>query len=510
MRVSGERVRPVIETGLPAKLLERSWFPVTLVAYLMLAACLRTIVGQTLMYDESEQLALAQVLALGYGSQSPLILWVVWAVTSVVGPSSAAIIGVRFAALAFMYVALYACARAVIPTPNRAALAVACALLVPAVCWDFMLDKMHTPLACGMAALLFATVVRAVRGAETHWAAAVGVVAGLGVLSKYTFVPFAAGLAATMLTIPVYRQWLLSRRGLLALVAAVVVILPHATWAVANSRDLAGGIQKSMTDRPVRTLGGLMLSAADVTVMCFTTVSVVFACITPMVLRRRLVVSPEAKVLGRALLASVLVAVAIVVIAGGNRFKAHWFTPVAMLLPCWFVARLEGVTVPKWRVAGLWLAVGVTVLGLSVVAIVIGKTQWMPQGRSLQSRDRLAYDTATLLSSRPDTVICDGVRDAGNVLLACPGSTVGVLGTPAAARPIVQGSTAALVWDATWEDAIPPRTTLALEREFGLQPAPDAVAQYAGRRFTPTSPPSARRLGVIPLVPVPAKHSPVQ
>jgi 4-amino-4-deoxy-L-arabinose transferase-like glycosyltransferase len=508
MRLSREVLRSFTSVAPPVGLrqrLEASWFPTALGLYLLLAAGLRFLMARSLMFDESEQLALSQVLSLGYGSQPPLVVWLVYLATAIFGPSAATIIGVRFAILGTVYAGLYSCARTLTRTPERAALATATALCVPAVCWDFVLDKTNTPLACAMAAFTFGAVVRAVRSGSICSAVAVGFLVGLGILSKYTFLPFAAGLALASLTLPEYRRWVLSVRGVIAAGVAVALVLPHAVWVIASRAELADGLTQSLTNRPDRMFGALLTSAGDVLLTSCGVTLAVFAVVfwkgakpETACESKPLAASPAVALLGRTLLFAMFTAMLVVVLAGGNRFKAHWFTPMAVLLPAYFVARLDARPLARWRLMGLWSAVGAIIVGTAILGVMAATTDWLPQGRQLHARDRLASELAVALADHPESIVCDALRDAGNLRLACPGSPVAVLRTPLSSRPALRGSVV-LVWDASRTDAIYDETAMLLLRDYGLCPDPTATVTFVGERQSPANP-GGRRLGVVRLI----------
>lgn len=502
MRLSHAILRP----ALSGRTLELFCFPAAVGTYLLLVAGLRTAAAKTLLLDESELLTLSQTFALGYGNQPPLAVWLLWAVTAVVGPSAGAVIALRFAVLGLLYVGLFACGRALTMSPARAALGAAGALLVPAVSWDFVLDKTHTPLACAAAALTVAALLSALRGDGLHRWAILGACVGLGVMSKYTFVPFAAGLVFAALTIPDCRRRLLSSRGAVAALVATAVALPHLVWVVVNREELTGGIARAMTDRPYRSAGVMLGSAADVAFMSCGVVLAVFAVLVPGVFRRNRELPPGAKLLGRALAFGAALAVAAVLLSGGNRFKPYWFTPLAVLLPVCLVARMEPLTVSRSRVAALWATLALGVLGTSVGMVALGQSDRLRQGRQLHARDRLAADLAATLADSPGPVVCGSLRDAGNVRLGRPGSPVAVLGTPRGARPAI-GDAAVLVWDASVSDVIAEAEVLRLAREFGLRPAPGARPRFVGGKPSAERP-DDRRLGVTPLAAVKSGEAP--
>lgn len=497
MRLSRELTSALVRPAAIRDALAAGWFPAAVAAYLLVAAGLRSLVARSLMFDESEQLALSQVLAPGYGTQPPLLIWVAWCATAVFGVSTATIIGLRFAVLGLMYTGLYTCGRSLGCSHHRVALAAAGALLVPAVSWDFVLDKTNTPAACAAAGFAVAALVNAARTGTRRAAVCFGLLVGLGVLSKYTFLPFAAGLVAASLTVPEYRCWVLSRRALLALITALVVVLPHAVWVVANRAELADGITHSITDRPERTFGRLLISAGDIALMSFGVTLVAFGGLAPSAFRPESR-QPSQRLLGRALVLSGLAAVGIVVFAGGTRFKPHWFTPLAVLLPAYLVSRLGESPDATRAVHRLGITVAVAVVGVVILAGAVGTTDWLRQGRELRQRDRIAAEVAPAIPSGEVSLVCDSLRDAGNLRLAHPRSAIAVLGTPRTARPALRENVL-LVWDASKSETVPEATAAALARDHGLRPDTAAAVRFVGEPITPTNP-TARRLGVVRLV----------
>src|SRR5262249_44038191 len=66
-----------------------------------------------------------------------------------------------------------------------------------------------------------------------------GLALGLGLLSKFTYVPFLAALCLAALTVERYRRRLLSPRILIIAGVAAALILPFAIWFAGEGHDLA-------------------------------------------------------------------------------------------------------------------------------------------------------------------------------------------------------------------------------------------------------------------------------
>ncbi|MFO1232001.1 MAG: glycosyltransferase family 39 protein [Paenacidovorax caeni] len=115
--------------------------------------------------------------------------------------------------------------------PERAALwAAASLLLIPAMGWESLRDLTQPVL---LTCLVAATVGAVAPAAPARPAgfALLGLLLGLGMLSKYSFALFAAVLGGALLSLPA-GQALLRERGAwwLPVLAALLVVLPHGLW----------------------------------------------------------------------------------------------------------------------------------------------------------------------------------------------------------------------------------------------------------------------------------------
>lgn len=183
--------------------------------------------------DEAQYWRWGETLDWGYYSKSPMIAWVIHAVTSVFGNEEWA---VRLAA-PFLHtigaIFLFQLGRAMYDarTGMMAALGYA---LMPAVILSSVVittDGVLMPFWC---AGLFA--FWRLRSGDGGWASAagLGVALGAGFLSKYAMVYFLIGIGLALLLDRDTRKALLSGRGLIALLVAGAIFTPHLAWNAAN------------------------------------------------------------------------------------------------------------------------------------------------------------------------------------------------------------------------------------------------------------------------------------
>src|SRR5262249_54629381 len=146
---------------------------------------------------------------------------------------------VKYALLGVAYAFVYASARRLLPTPRLAALATGSLLLVFPVSWTFHDGLTHSAAVLAAGAATLHALLRL--GDEDGLGACLGlgVAAGLGLLSKYTYVVLAAALALAALTEPRYRRRLRDPRILWTVGLAALMVLPTLAWFWRHGGDLA-------------------------------------------------------------------------------------------------------------------------------------------------------------------------------------------------------------------------------------------------------------------------------
>ena len=127
-----------------------SWsvFLALLAAYLGIHLVLRVTGSSTLEFDEAEQFMLVQHFAWGYNTQPPLMTWCFQGLSSVLGESLFTLSILRLGFLGMQYFFLYASARLLLRDPCCAMLVAGALLLIPAVAWDAVGDRVHTNKLC--------------------------------------------------------------------------------------------------------------------------------------------------------------------------------------------------------------------------------------------------------------------------------------------------------------------------------------------------------------------------
>lgn len=214
----------------------RLW-PWGLAGYFLAQFLLRVLLGGALETDEAEMVLLTPGWQLGYGPQLPLYSWAQMAAFSGLGRTVVALAALKNLMLLATFLFLWFALRRFLPPP----LALGGTLsffLSPDVFWEGQRATSHSVALMLMVSATIWAVARVVEAPGRANHALLGVVLGLGGLSKFNYwlVPVALALAA--LTLPAIRARLSGRGLLLALGLAAAILALPVLW-MARHPDLA-------------------------------------------------------------------------------------------------------------------------------------------------------------------------------------------------------------------------------------------------------------------------------
>lgn len=237
-----EPVRERPATSVPPKADHRearigNAFLLGLACYFLLEVVIRVVMHGALELDEAEQAFAAQQLQLGYGPQPPLYTWMQWLVFQVTGVSILGLSLLKNAVMCASFVLVYRLARPMLGALAAAAISCSLVLITP-LGWDALLDRTHSPLVTALAAATLATYFTLLSRPSRLRHALLGLLLGLGMLSKYNFAVFALGLACASLVVREHRRVVWTRGLWITAAVAALCVLPHAAWFVAQV-DLA-------------------------------------------------------------------------------------------------------------------------------------------------------------------------------------------------------------------------------------------------------------------------------
>lgn len=204
-------------------------FLLALALYFVLHVAIRVAQRGALTLDEAEMVFDSQQLRLGYGIQPPLYTWVQWLLFKLTGVTHFGLSILKNGVLFALYVCVFQLSRLLLGTLAAAAIASSLALLVP-LGWDAAIDRTHSLLATALVAGALWTYFVLLRKPSKLRSALLGLLIGLGMLSKYNVVIFVLGLASASLLVPEHRKLIWTRDLWITVAVATLCLLPHAVW----------------------------------------------------------------------------------------------------------------------------------------------------------------------------------------------------------------------------------------------------------------------------------------
>lgn len=227
---------------------------------------LRLSLSDNLPQDDVTSNVLTQTLALGYvPRQPPLYEWLQWSVQRLTGPTLPSFLLIKYGLLTATIAFLYLAAARIFSERNFAVLAGLSPFLLFQFAWNLHEGVTHSMvLTCLVAASLWALMRIAEKRRVTDYLL-FGLIAGLGLISKWGFAGFLVLLLIGTMLQPSLRRLVLDPRFLVSLGAIAAVGAPVAYWLIAGQHDLvalygSAVAPKAHANRLRATLVGLGLS----------------------------------------------------------------------------------------------------------------------------------------------------------------------------------------------------------------------------------------------------------
>lgn len=191
--------------------------------------------SSNLLNDDAELVSVVQGWQLSYDtSQPPLYGWVWLAVSKVLGVSIVSTQLLRTVVLALLFCVIFRLGTRVTKHAAAPYLLVSAYVFFPIIAWESTHYQAHTPFANLMTitSLLLVTEIR--RRPRFGYFVLLGLVCGLGLLAKYTFVAILGSLFVAALLVKEYRTALFRPVALIAPCIMLLVAAPHAIDLLLN------------------------------------------------------------------------------------------------------------------------------------------------------------------------------------------------------------------------------------------------------------------------------------
>ena len=400
-----------------------------IIGYFALHFVIRLLVSPVFSYDESEQLQFSQIFAWGYQARHPpLMTWLTWTVLQVSGDAWVSLHALKAVMMTVGFIAFFAAARRLVGAVRPAALATIATTAFYPVGWLLHANLTHTVVMLLFMALVLWAVLVVVQDGRWRDYAVLGVVLGLGALTKYPFFLFAGGLVLAVLAVPAYRGAVSARGALLAGTIALAIVAPHAVWVLGqwDAAAATGATVMGHTAAPPWQSAWLFIVAVlEFSLPWSVLVALFLWPAVPGMWRRRAGtpgVDSAALVDARRFLywligGSMALFAAITVIGGASQVHQRWMHPVFMWAPILVAVVLQIKPVRPWRLYGFALSVAVllvAVIGMRFVHYYGPEADGCNDCRQHAPVPALAGQMLDL-GFRPGTVVVDDFFLGGNL-----------------------------------------------------------------------------------------------
>jgi len=375
--------------------------------------------------DQAEQLILSQAFQPGYSSKPPLYTYIVKAVFYVTGPGLAPLLALKAVILGLFAGSIMALGKQFRFTTRQHLVALASLAFIPQLIWESQRDLTHSVLVTTIAAATLLQFARIRRNPATINYIALGVLTGLGLISKYNYAMFLIALILAALSVPQYRSVLANRRILAALPVALAISTPHLFWLVSNPELATGSVSKLHIGDGNFVAG---LASAAVAALAFLTPLLIFSMLLlsgPV--RQGLLEKTrpaDSRFLLNLLLATFVVVAVFVIATGAQQIKDRWYQPLLFYVPL-IIAMLAMPT--EARLKG-YLGLGV-VFALLVSVALPGRTIFAGFFNKY-SRPSIPYPELLVsmggLNRNPAFILAETNVLGGNARLAFPDALVQV------------------------------------------------------------------------------------
>lgn len=463
------------------------WF-----AYVVVNALIRYFLSHTLMTDDVSESLLTQSFQLGYSARNPpLWEWLLWSIQQIVGPGFESHWLLRYGFIALLGVGIFRACRTVTGNVSWSAVVGLSSPLCYQIGWPFFEWGTHT---LALIVVCLFTIDVALRYAATptcRGAVFLGVLVGLGFLSKHGYAVFVIPLTLALLVERATRNGLLRRESLVVPLVAVLVVSPYLYWLVETHADLAAAMRGALVrhdaphlDRSLYGLMKLVENSAE-----FLMPWALIAAIVIWLRRRtenRTIAQPDLgeRVVRMTLLVSILITFVGVVAIGPTRFSSGYVVPVLVAsLP--FSAALLSRAAPRTEDARRMALLGLcTLLAITALRFVYLSNSGFPEATYRREMWPIADLADQMRAAGYDqgTLVAVSGRDGGNLRAALPDLRVVILGQDEQGRPPIgpdHRTACRLLWNAT--ESIAPGLRWA---RTGETRKVETLPQVAGRERT--------------------------
>lgn len=355
-------------------------------AYCLYFFSLRILIPHSLRNDEAEQVLAASSFELGYLKQPPLYSWISYGLANIFNAGKLNIYLILFVKylsyFAFLFL-IYKLARSIFKSKKTAYFCLLSQLLFITYSYDFTRDLSHTILVSVFSVLSLIIYLKLWTKQSTLHYIYLGLVFGLGFMSKYNFLFTALALVIASFSHRHAFKILFNFKTLLSFFTCALIGSPHLyylyhknfsgiEYALERSNKV---VEKSYSflELVIKKISTLALTYYEI-ILVVIILSLLFIVFSKKPANMDIIKTPNynfKKFFVNFSIIALCIPILMIIFLGFNQFFAKWLSPVAFLAPLVFFIYLKG-PVEKLKITVLEFIVSIIIITISSVYILGG------------------------------------------------------------------------------------------------------------------------------------------
>ena len=310
-------------------------------AYGFIHGAIARLAGPTLALDDVKLNILTQSWQGGYlPSNPPLFEWVLGSVQWFVGPTLLSFSLTKYLFLSLVGVFVYLSSYELFKDRRWATLAAVSLVGFYQIGWNFHQAFTHSTALLAAISLFWWTFLRLRQQRPTDYLF-FGVALGVGVLSKYSFVPAAAIAIGAGMRDASFRTALISPKILISAIASTVLILPHAAWLFSENANVisntSGRLSADAGSYIQSILAGIPSAIWAIFSYFLPFAIIAFVVFPTQLIRMNLLAAPTSKIARDAVVFGAIGMLGAVLVIGMDRMQERYAIPFLFPAVFWWI-----------------------------------------------------------------------------------------------------------------------------------------------------------------------------
>ncbi len=315
----------------------------------------RVIIGNALERDEAEQLLLSSTMQLGYSTQPPLYTWIQSIFFKLFNNPILSLSLFKNMLLFFIYFLTHKTTLILSKNRTTAVIAASSLLLIPSFSWEYQRDLTHSVLVTFFSMLLlFLIVILREKKASTLDYGILGVVAALGILSKYSFIL----LIATILVVSIYdsklRSLIFNKNIFISIFVSLLTISPHSYWVFTHfntaTADTLHKMQINSNFNIIQSIKVLFFAIVELLALYLALFFIFF---------HNIINLNKEPFLKKYIIALTIILIIVVTAFKMQNFRGRWIVPFFLPITIYMASTLETIDAKRVR---YWLNLTIFVM----------------------------------------------------------------------------------------------------------------------------------------------------